>query len=80
MHRAAYCGHNDIIKVLIANGADIQLQDDDGVTPLHKAAEQGQLLAVKLLLEFGASKMVTNSKGKTPLECAKTVDITQLLK
>lgn len=36
LHRAAYCGHTSITKLLLKHGADPGLTDDDGSTPLHK--------------------------------------------
>ena len=39
LHRAAYCGCDDVIDVLLKNGSDVMLQDDDGQTALHKVKE-----------------------------------------
>ena len=36
LHRAAYSGHTAVVKLLIKYGADLQLCDSDGQTPLHK--------------------------------------------
>ena len=36
MHRAAYCGHKDVVRVLVQNGADVGAVDADGMTALHK--------------------------------------------
>lgn len=36
LHRAAYCGHEDVVELLLRHGADPTLSDDDGATPLHK--------------------------------------------
>lgn len=37
LHRAAYCGHRAVVKLLLNFHADPQRCDDDGATPLHKA-------------------------------------------
>lgn len=37
LHGAAIRGSNDIIKMLIANGADVNVQDDSERTPLYWA-------------------------------------------
>ena len=37
MHRAAYCGHGDVVRLLMREGADGGKVDSDGKTPLHKA-------------------------------------------
>jgi hypothetical protein len=36
LHRAAYAGHMDIIRLLLGNKADPRLTDSDGKTALHK--------------------------------------------
>ena len=36
MHRAAYCGHGDVVRVLVREGAEGGRTDSDGKTPLHK--------------------------------------------
>ncbi len=40
LHRAAYTGHLDIVKLLLERGADVCAQDADGCTPLHKAGRK----------------------------------------
>lgn len=40
LHRAAYAGHLDIVKLLLERGADVCAQDADGCTPLHKAGRK----------------------------------------
>lgn len=49
-------GHVDVVKVLLANGADPKVKDTFyGATPLDSALENGHTEIVKLLLEKGAS-------------------------
>ena len=36
LHRAAYCGHSDVIRLLVRGGADGGVVDGDGRTALHK--------------------------------------------
>ena len=38
MHRAAYCGHGDVVSVLVREGAEGGRTDSDGKTPLHKVS------------------------------------------
>ncbi|KXJ84805.1 hypothetical protein Micbo1qcDRAFT_226865 [Microdochium bolleyi] len=46
---ATYRGHNDIVKLLLANGADVNVKDDDfGQTPLSLPDEHGYSHNVKL--------------------------------
>ena len=56
---AAYSGHCNIIKLLVEHNADINWQDDDGMTSLWLATEFGELETVKCLLEQGANPNIT---------------------
>lgn len=47
-------GDQEIVEMLLENGADVNLQDDWGVTPLHYASRKGHLGNVKLLVKAGA--------------------------
>lgn len=46
--------HQAIVKLLIEGGADVNLADRDGVSPLQHARERGQQAIVALLLAAGA--------------------------
>lgn len=48
--------HQEIIKELIKGGADVNLSDKDGVTPLQHAERKKYLEIVKLLKEAGAKQ------------------------
>jgi serine/threonine-protein phosphatase 6 regulatory ankyrin repeat subunit B len=43
-------GKNDVVKALIDKGADVNLTDNTGLTPLMIAAEKGHLTTVQALL------------------------------
>ena len=60
----------DEIKILIDQGADINIQDPWGDTPLHRAAYFGNIEMVQLLLKKGANKHLKNKKGRTPANLA----------
>ena len=51
LHKAVKCGHNDVVEILLSQGADVLAVDGDGMNPLHLAASQGQFMTVKLLLQ-----------------------------
>ncbi len=46
--------HREIVKKLIAAGADVTIADKDGISPLAHAREKGQFEIVQLLEEAGA--------------------------
>jgi ankyrin repeat protein len=50
LHLAAIAGDEDIVKVLLDNGAKIARSDLKGATPLHKAAEYDCADVARVLL------------------------------
>ncbi|MGH0141013.1 UNVERIFIED_CONTAM: hypothetical protein FKN15_055720 [Acipenser sinensis] len=52
---ASYCGQCDCVRELIMQGADINLQREDGSTPLFKAAYKGHNDVIEELLKFSPS-------------------------
>jgi len=60
--------NNDIVAVLLELGADIDIKDNNGNTPLHMAAGNGfNINNVQLLVLKGANILSENLKGETPL-------------
>lgn len=64
---AASAGHLDIVRLLIAHGADVNAQSTSGNTPLMYACAGGHEDAVETLLEAGANVEDHNENGHTPL-------------
>ena len=59
-----------VIKLLVASEADLELKNFDGYTALAIACEQGKLEFVKLLLENNAVVNFNGSHDKSPLPIA----------
>jgi ankyrin repeat protein len=55
------------VEKLLAHGADVTVQDNDGDTVLHGAAQTGNVDILRLLLDKGANPNVANKVGGTPL-------------
>jgi ankyrin repeat protein len=55
LHRAAQRGHETIVQLLLANGADVTAKDLSGRTALSVAAEEGHKTILQLLESAGAS-------------------------
>lgn len=72
MGKAASCGHQAVVELLLETGKiNIDSKDEDGRTPLWKAASKGHEPVVKLLLESGKVDVDSGDKyGHTPLWCA----------
>jgi ankyrin repeat protein/L-ascorbate metabolism protein UlaG (beta-lactamase superfamily) len=63
-------GFPEIIKFLIAKGADAKVARDNGWTMLHEAGWEGKPEVIQLLLDKGISADVKTSFGRTPLQNA----------
>jgi hypothetical protein len=59
------------IDCLIKAGADPNVRDKQGVTPLHRAVRTRCAAAVKALLSGGADPRLTNRSGSTPMKLAE---------
>jgi len=46
--------HQQIVQLLIAHGANVNLPDKDGVTPLQHARQRGFAAIERMLVEAGA--------------------------
>ena len=76
-------GHVDSSHVLVAElGADLNVRNNMGDTPIHLATAEGHSDAIRALHELGAAVDVANHDGYTPLHCCAGyghADATRLL-
>ena len=79
LHVAAMRGFVSIAKVLVDNGATIDVEDDCGCTPLYLAAKTNQLHSLKYLLSQTSSVKIANNKGYTPLHIAASYGHTTII-
>merc|ERR1712142_66067 len=56
IHTAISCNKEEIVQLLLDRGANVNLGDKDGVTPLALAASQNKTNIVRLLTKAGGSK------------------------
>ncbi len=57
---------NRLTEIMIAKGADVNAQDNNGLTPLHYACGAGKEMT-ETLLKAKANPNIQNKKGQTPL-------------
>ena len=70
IHSAAAGNYTNIARMLIENGAQVNVKQQAGATPLHSAAQNGNLELLIMLLENGAETSVRMEGGKLPADLA----------
>jgi ankyrin repeat protein len=66
-HEAAKAGNLEMVKQLVASGADVNARDTNEETPLHKAIWNGHFEVAKYLVDKGADVNARGPTGATPL-------------
>ena len=69
----------NMVRVLLAAGADINARDDDGNTPLLLSVRHSRPALLSLLLKRGISVDVRDKQGRTALHIAATYGATNEL-
>ncbi len=75
LHGAANVGHAEIVRFLLDNGGDPNLQDKYGDTALTLACLSGHAGCVRILLQRGADRNITNDAGDTPLTLCRVEEV-----
>lgn len=74
LHSALAHRHADAVfrtaELLLSRGAEVNIEQVGGWTPLHQAVTHRLTDLVKLLLTYGADPEVKAQNGKTPIEMA----------
>ena len=63
-------GQAGIVALLLDKGAEINVQENSGATPLYQAAAWGRLETVDLLVRKGADTSIRTREGISPLQAA----------
>eukprot|EP00919_Chromeraceae_sp_WS-2016_P008866 GHVR01020818.1.p1 GENE.GHVR01020818.1~~GHVR01020818.1.p1 ORF type:complete len:324 (+),score=40.12 GHVR01020818.1:138-1109(+) len=72
-------GKLDVVKLVIAHGADINHEDKDGDTSLMRASRYGREDVARLLIERGADINLQNKEGCTALGFCDQSEVAKLL-
>lgn len=68
---ASLKGYENIVKILLDDGVNINTPTLDGWTPLSVACEENKIEIVEILIQAGADVNVKGENGKTPLQIAR---------
>ncbi len=68
LHAAAALGIQSAVETLLAKGVDVNIQDEQGNTPLYDAIRERQVDIIRLLLEKQAHANCKNKQGQTPMQ------------
>ncbi len=74
IHEAAEAGNIESVKQALADGADVNAKNEDGVTPLSSAAYFGHKKVVELLIAKDADVNAKDNLGDTPIDWAVAWD------
>ena len=70
LHFAAYYDNEEAVRILLANGANPNIPDNNGDTALHFAASTGNLAITTMLIEYEANVYIINNIGQTAQDTA----------
>lgn len=64
---AAKTGNQDVVQEFLKHGFPVDIQNDQGYTPLMMATYYGHQEVVSTLLSYGANRCIRDQKGHTAL-------------
>ncbi len=67
------------VRVLVNLGADVNLHDCTGWTPLHYSVNAEDLRITKFLLKHGADPDILSYDGKSPVDITDNFEMIELL-
>lgn len=77
LHQCCIDDNEEMMKLLVEFGADVNAEDSEKWTPLHAAATCGHLHLVRYLISKGANLLAVNADGNMPYDICedeKTLD------
>ena len=67
LHGAVEGNHQNVVRLLRENNADLSSQDSEGDSLLHLSVDRGLFETTQLLIEAGCNVNLRNKSGRTPL-------------
>jgi len=72
LHEAVSNGHDQVLKLLLHHGGDVNSCANSGWSLLHVAASTGHVNCVRVLLDNNANILAKDEYGKTPKQMAES--------
>ena len=73
LHKTLKLSEFQLAQYLIDSGADLNVKNDKGDTPLHYAMQGSDLIIVTSLIEHGADVDLENTIGISPYDTAEAM-------
>jgi cytohesin len=70
LHWAAYCGHTDVVNVLMSNNADPVAISNCGKTPIHFAISKNRTEVLRIFLDHDVRITIADTREYTALNAA----------
>jgi ankyrin repeat protein len=67
VHAACFAGHTEVVRQLIASGAELDVENTSGASPFFLACERGHVDIVRVLAEADADMEKADNSLSTPL-------------
>jgi len=68
VHIASTYGYDDVIKLLVEHGVDVNILDSKRWTAMHHAVKNRQISTIILLVKLNADVMTLNDEGQLPVD------------
>lgn len=80
IHHCAERNRVEMSKLLLENGASVNITDGNLKTPLHLAINEPYMVVMcEILLDFNASRTLKDDMVKTPIDIAKDKEHSEIL-
>lgn len=79
LHLACDIGNIEIVQLLLENGADTDVLDNNFMTPLHYAANRNHFKIIKKLIKYKAKINLSDKYNRLPLHLTTDQNITKYL-